>query len=244
MYCVFWMTPPHIPAAMVATASVSRMSRARYSSPAAMADSVLSMPPMTVAMAKGAANDRYGSAASIAGTHASVGHGMARTSAAGGAASDAGPAPSAALSQKMPAPTATAANAPGRPPGSLTRPTSVTNTMASDVTPTSGSAKTLSAGRNATSRMATPAIEPSSAARGTSLRTPSPAKARTSLSAPIATVTAMPTFQASSASPVSSMTGPSTPKTMPNSDGVSIPNGMAVTSSRPVRRMRRTASTV
>ena len=130
------------------------------------------------------------------------------------------------------------------PPGNLTRPTSATRIMVSDVTPTSGSANTLSAGRKATSRMATPATDPSRAARGTRVRTQSPAKARTSLSTPIATVTPIPTFQASSASPVSSMTGPSTPKTIPKRDGVSIPKGMAVTSSRPVRRMRRMARAV
>ena len=51
MYGVFWTTPPQQPAAMVASASVSRMSRVRYSSPATIADSVLSMPPTTVASA-------------------------------------------------------------------------------------------------------------------------------------------------------------------------------------------------
>src|SRR5262249_46179715 len=84
MYGVFWMTPPHTPAAMVATASVSRMSRARYSSPAAMADSVLSMPPMTVARAKGTASDRYGSASPHTGTEPSGGHGLASAGAPGG----------------------------------------------------------------------------------------------------------------------------------------------------------------
>ena len=58
MYGVFWITPPQQPAAMVATASVSKMSRARYSSPATMADSVLSMPPTTVASANGTARGR------------------------------------------------------------------------------------------------------------------------------------------------------------------------------------------
>src|SRR5262247_1760162 len=101
MYGVFWMTPPHMPAAMVATASVSRMSRARYSSPAAMADSVLSMPPITVARAKGTASDRYGSASLITGTQLSVGHGTASASAGAGAASDAEPAPAAARIQKI-----------------------------------------------------------------------------------------------------------------------------------------------
>ena len=60
----------------------------------------------------------------------------------------------------------------------------------------------------------------------------------------MATVTPMPIFQASIGSPVRSMAGPSTPKTRPNSEGVSMPKGMAVTSSRPVRRMSRTASAV
>ena len=58
MYGVFCTTPPQKPAAMVARASVRRMSRARYSSPAAAADSVLSMPPITVASAKGMARAR------------------------------------------------------------------------------------------------------------------------------------------------------------------------------------------
>ena len=114
----------------------------------------------------------------------------------------------------------------------------------SETTPTSGSEKIRSAGRNAIRRTATPAIEPSSAARGTTRRTQSAAKASPSLMTPIATVTPMPIFQASTGSWVSSMAGPSTPKTMPKSDGVSMPNGIAVTSSRPVRRMSRTASQV
>jgi hypothetical protein len=60
----------------------------------------------------------------------------------------------------------------------------------------------------------------------------------------MAIVTAMPTFQASCGSPVESFTGPRTPKTMANIVGVSIPNGIAVTSSRPVRRMSPRASQV
>ena len=53
-----------------------------------------------------------------------------------------------------------------------------------------------SEGRKAMSRIATPAIEPSSAARGTTRRAQSPAKAQPSLITPIATVTPMPIFQA------------------------------------------------
>ncbi len=63
---------------MVASASVSRMSRVRYSSPATIADSVLSMPPTTVASANGTASGRYGSSASRAPSHASVGQGIAK----------------------------------------------------------------------------------------------------------------------------------------------------------------------
>ena len=102
----------------------------------------------------------------------------------------------------------------------------------------------LSIGRKAMSRMATPAIEPSSAARGTTRRTQSPANDSPILTTPMAIVIAIPTCQASTGSPVATFTGPSTPKTMANRVGVSMPNGIAVTSSRPVRRPSRTAITV
>src|SRR5215470_12574066 len=133
MYGVFWMTLPHTPAAMVASASVSRMSRARYSSPAAMADSVLSMPPITVASAKGTASDRYGSASPITGTQLSVGHGMASASAPADAATGASPPPAAARIQKIAVPASTAANAPGMPQGRRSCPRRAASTMVSDV---------------------------------------------------------------------------------------------------------------
>src|SRR6202035_4887662 len=98
IYGVFWMTPPQSPAAMVATASVSKISRARYSSPAATADSVLSMPPITVATANGMARDRYGKEAPKVSTHARVGQGTARAR-WGGSIVDAGPQPPAARNQ-------------------------------------------------------------------------------------------------------------------------------------------------
>src|SRR3989442_14904480 len=79
MWGVFGTTPPHSPATSVATASVKRMSRARYSSPAAAADSVLSMPPMIVTSANGSATERYGGPAASASSQASVGHGSALT---------------------------------------------------------------------------------------------------------------------------------------------------------------------
>ena len=87
-------------------------------------------------------------------------------------------------------------------------------------------------------------MEPSSAARGTTRRVQSPAKASAVLTRPIASVATMPIFHASIASPVATFTGPSTPNTMAKSVGVSMPKGIAVTSSRPVRRMRRSASHV
>src|SRR5262249_40494733 len=68
--------------------------------------------------------------------------------------------------------------------------------------------------------------------------------ASTSLRAPMATVTPMPIFHASTGSPVTSIAGPRTPNTMPKSEGVSIPKGMAVTSSRPEARASRIASHV
>ena len=58
MYGVFWITPPQSPVSTVATASTSRMSRVRYSSPAAIALSVLSMPPTIVSSANGSAMER------------------------------------------------------------------------------------------------------------------------------------------------------------------------------------------
>jgi hypothetical protein len=56
----------------------------------------------------------------------------------------------------------------------------------------------------------------------------------------MAMVTPMAIFQASTGSPVASFAGPSTPNTMPNSVGVSIPNGIAV-AGPPRRRMRDSA---
>src|SRR5213593_3682206 len=74
------MTPPQHPASTVAAASVRRMSRARYSSPAAAALSVLSIPPMIVTSANGSAIDRYGSVSGSASSQPSVGQGSARRS--------------------------------------------------------------------------------------------------------------------------------------------------------------------
>src|SRR5436190_11714281 len=244
MYGVFWTTPPQSAASTVAPASVRRISRVRYSSPAAAALSVLSIPPMIVTSAKGSASERYGSVASSASSHASVGQGIASASvtATGGPASP--PRPSHARSQKRAVPARTAANAPGTPSGIRTRPKSPSSSTRSATRPTSGSRRILSVGRNAIRRIATPAMEPSRAARGTTRRAQSPPKARPTLARPIASVAAIPTFHASTGSPVAVITGPRTPNTIANKVGVSIPNGIAVTSSRPVRCRSLTASQV
>src|SRR6185503_10642661 len=107
------MTPPHRPVSTVASASTSKMSRVRYSSPAASALSVLSIPPTIVTSANGKAIDKYGSASSSAGTQASVGHGMASANPSPAAGGGWPTPPRPARIQKISAPASTAANAPG-----------------------------------------------------------------------------------------------------------------------------------
>ena len=58
MYGVLSTTPPQSPAASVHRPSVARIARVSYSSPAAAALSVLSMPPTIVESAKGSAIGR------------------------------------------------------------------------------------------------------------------------------------------------------------------------------------------
>ena len=216
----------------------------RYSSPAASALSVLSMPPMIVTSANGSAIDRYGSVSRSASSHASVGHGIARPSGASVVAPD--PQPSAARAQKIAAadehggeragdaqrhphaaergPAAARPGRPGRPAGR--------------------GGPSASAGTRSAS-IATPAIEPRSAARGHDPPDPVAGEGRApAWRARWRSSRAMPTFQASTGSPVASFTGPSTPNTIAKRVGVSMPKGIAVTSVRPVRRMRRTASHV
>src|SRR3989441_1106866 len=128
--------------------------------------------------------------------------------------------------------------------GLRTRRKSASSSTRGGTSPTGGWGRIFSTGRNAIRRTATPAMEPSSAARGTTRRAQSPTKARPTLARPIASVATIPTFHASTGSPVATITGPSTPNTIANRVGVSMPNGMAVTSSRPVRRPSLTASQV
>lgn len=94
-----------------------------------------------------------------------------------------------------------------------------------------------------------PAMEPSSAARGSARVTASPTNDSTSLSRPITTSAAMPSFQVAIAAACGSSpcalkpanAGPSTSSAMPMLVGASRPNGIAVTSWRPVRAASRRA---
>src|SRR5712692_10135590 len=115
MYGVVGNTPPKSPATTVAMASVSKMSRVRYSSPAAAADSVLSMPPIVVSSANGSAIERYGSVAGSAASQSSVGHGTASRSDASARWLAPAPYPVHARPQKTAAPASTAVNAAGIP---------------------------------------------------------------------------------------------------------------------------------
>src|SRR5947199_10261894 len=100
MYGVFCITPPQRPAAIVATPSVNKMSLARYSSPATMADSVLSVPPITVARENGMASGKYGLTARHVSAHARVGQGIARAR-PGSSVVGPGHEPPSARSQKI-----------------------------------------------------------------------------------------------------------------------------------------------
>ena len=117
--------------------------------------------------------------------------------------------------------------------------------------PGSGCAKMSSIGMKLIKTNAIAASEPSSPARGTDDRIQPQIGAQASFSKPLSTKHQMPMCQVRSAASASlspntsrpaKKDGPSTKKIMPNSDGVSIPSGIAVTSSRPVFRASRNAS--
>src|SRR5688572_15554445 len=99
MYGVDSTTPPQSPATTVQNPSVARIARVSYSSPAAAALSVLSIPPMIVITPKGSAIGRYPHASVSPPRNARLGQGIAsaRPSAAAavGAAAPVGPRPAA-----------------------------------------------------------------------------------------------------------------------------------------------------
>ena len=86
-----------------------------------------------------------------------------------------------------------------------------------------------------------PAIDPRRPARGSADRTALPDSESAILKMPTSTVTAMPTFHASTASPVVRYAGPRIANEIPNTLGAFNPSGIAVTSLLPVRRARRRA---
>src|SRR5437868_4147231 len=125
MYGVVWITPPNSPANTDDTPSVSRTVRVSYSSPAAAALSVQSMPPTMVARANGSATGIFCSAASSTPPHQSHstvvngdsdGSDQAPAPVACSAAGTSG-TPSLSLSSRPPTtrmmPMTTAASAPG-----------------------------------------------------------------------------------------------------------------------------------
>src|SRR5215472_914427 len=80
MYGVLSTTPPQSPAASVARPSVARIARVSYSSPAAAALSVLSIPPTMVEKANGIAIGRYPQARDRPPQKAKLGNGNERWS--------------------------------------------------------------------------------------------------------------------------------------------------------------------
>ncbi len=99
---------------------------------------------------------------------------------------------------------------------------------------------------------AIPASDPKSPAWGMRRCTRLPANASASFIAPMIAVAAMPRYQISSPAAVGESpdarnfanAGPSTNSAMPMVEGVSRPNGIAVTSERPLRLAKRTANHV
>ena len=114
------MTPPQAPASTVAKASTPITLPVSYSSPAAAALSVQSIPPTTVPSANGITIGRYLIVSGNASNHSnrraeshSVGHSAAAASTVAWSAA-AGIQPAAVPARWTPKPTSSAASAPGR----------------------------------------------------------------------------------------------------------------------------------
>ncbi|CAM0125735.1 hypothetical protein SMJ63A_80074 [Stenotrophomonas geniculata] len=146
-------------------------------------------------------------------------------------------------------PNTKASSTPGPRTGSLPLAISTYSSRPSVVKPTSGERSVSSSGSRPISTSAMPAMEPSSAARGSARVTASPKNDSTNLSTPMMTSAAMPSCQVAMPAACGSMpcclkarkAGPSTSSAMPMLVGASRPSGMAVTSSRPVRAASRRA---
>ena len=196
------MTPPQAPATIVATASTAMMRPVSYSSPAAAALSVQSIPPTTVPSANGITIGRYFNESGQASSHSNrsdASHSTGQSAARGSTTACPSPAgihPDDVPSRWIRPPTSSAASAPGIPSGSGIRAVRVASTMPSAVRPTSGDPRISRTGRNVISARAIAARLPSSPARGT-IRWMGPAtKLQSILNMPLATIAHMPTCQA------------------------------------------------
>ena len=220
-----------------------------YSSPAAAALSVQSMPPTTVARAKGITIGRYFTVWGQASSHSqrkAASHSVGQRAAAGSIAmwDASGIQPACRPMNWIRPPTTSAASAPGTLKGNGTWAVRLARMMPSATRPASGEAKISSRGRKVISASAIAVRLPSRAALGTSRRTGPATNAQASLNTPLATMEHIPMCQARRAAASWSMppatasakAGPITKNTIPNVLGVSRPSGIAVMSPRPVRR--------
>ena len=173
-----------------------------YSSPAAAALSVQSIPPTTVPSAKGITIGRYFTVSLQASSHSSLradSHSTGQSAARGSITACAAPAgiqPVAVPIAWITPPTKRAANAPGIRAGNGIRAVSAASTMPSEARPTSGDSKISRSGRNVINARAMAARLPSRPARGTSRRMEPATKLQSTLKIPLATIAHMPTCQA------------------------------------------------
>ncbi len=119
--------------------------------------------------------------------------------------------------------------------------------MPTHTNPITGKRMISTSEKNPISDNATPAIDPSSAARGTARNTVEPANESIVFNTPITIIAAMPRCHVASAAAASSMpcclkvtnAGPSTSKPRPIVVGASMPSGIAHASARPLRTAMR-----
>jgi hypothetical protein len=173
MYGVVWMTPPQAPARMVASASTPITRPVSYSSPAAAALSVQSMPPTTVPSAKGITIGRYFTVCGQASSHSqrnAASHSVGHSAAAGSIAmcATSGIHPARRPRNWISPPITRAASAPGILSGNGMWAVRLARMMPRATSPASGAEKISSNGRNVISASAIAVRLPSSAARGTS----------------------------------------------------------------------------
>ena len=186
---------------IVAIASTPMTWPVSYSSPAAAALSVQSMPPTTVASAKGITIGRYFTVYGHASSHShrkAASHSVGQSAAAGSIAMwlPSGIQPARWPRNWISPPTTSAASAPGILNGKGTWAVRLARMMPRATSPASGEAKISRSGRNVISARAIAVRLPSSAARGTSRRTGPATNAQAILNTPLATIEHIPMCQA------------------------------------------------